>query len=136
MRDREQVLRVDVASYRAGRTEGLQSYCRLGNALNEGLAGNSYGGVCPAPVDQNFRILHEAGYRTHEAHSTLARLQREQNQLQYELRDSKTAEDRKRTLRDLLSRSDRRIEDARDALRSAEFRLDYLRNDLRQRSQY
>lgn len=32
---------VDVNTYRAGRAEGLQSYCRPANALSEGLAGRN-----------------------------------------------------------------------------------------------
>jgi hypothetical protein len=63
-------------------------------------------------------------------------LQREQDQMQAELRDSKTADDRKRTLRELLSRSDRRIEEARYAVRDAGYQLDRLRSDMRQRGQY
>ena len=106
------------------------------NALNEGLAGNSYEGVCPAPMDQNFRNIHGIAWREQDARKTLARLQNEQDRMQSELRDAKTAEDRKRTLRDQLSRSDRRIEDARLALRDASYQLDRLRSDMRQRDQY
>lgn len=124
---------VDVVTYRAGRSEGLQSYCRLDNAMQEGLSGRGYDGVCPAPIDQNFRFFHDAGYRVWDSRNALSRLQREQDQLQAELRDSKTAEDRKRSLREQLSRMDRRMEDARRNIRSAEFNLDRLRDDLRRR---
>lgn len=124
-------LRIDVLSYRAGRLEGLQSYCQPGNAINEGLAGRTYAGVCPLPLDQTFRIFHEAAYRQQDAHKNVARLQQEQQSMQAELRDSKSSDDRRATLRDLLSRSDRAIADARDAMHSAEYRLDRLRNDLR-----
>ena len=126
---------VNVAVYRAGRTQGLQSYCQPANALNEGLAGNSYEGVCPAPMDQNFRNIHGIAWRDQDARKTLARLQREQDQMQAELRDAKTAEDRKRTLREQLSRSDRLIEEARYAVRDAGYQLDRLRSDMRQRGQ-
>jgi len=127
---------VNIAVYRAGRNEGLQRYCQPANALNEGLAGNSYEGVCPAPMDQNFRNIHGIAWREQDARKTLARLQREQDQMQAELRDTKTAEDRKRTLREQLSRSDRRIEEARYAVRDASYQLDRLRSDMRQRGQY
>ena len=127
---------VNVAVYRAGRNEGLQSYCQPANALNEGLAGNSYEGVCPAPMDQNFRNIHGIAWREQDARKNLARLQREQDQMQAELRDAKTAEDRKRTLREQLSRHDRRIEEARYAVRDASYQLDRLRSDMRQRGQY
>jgi hypothetical protein len=127
---------VNVAVYRQGRDQGLVSYCQPVNALNEGLAGNSYEGVCPAPMDQNFRNIHGIAWREQDARKTLARMQQEQDRMQSELRDSKTAEDRKRTLREQLSRSDRRIEDARLALRDASYQLDRLRSDMRQRGQY
>ncbi|MES2053950.1 MAG: DUF2799 domain-containing protein, partial [Pseudomonadota bacterium] len=127
---------VNAAVYRAGRNQGLQSYCQPANALNEGLAGNSYEGVCPAPMDQNFRNIHGIAWRDQDARKTLARLLRQQDQMQAELRDSKTAEDRRRTLRDDLSRSDRRIEEARYAVRDASYQLDRLRSDMRQRGQY
>lgn len=127
---------VNVAVYRAGRNQGLQSYCQPANALNEGLAGNSYEGVCPAPMDQNFRNIHGIAWREQDARKTLARLQYEQDQMQAELRDAKTAEDRKRTLREQLARSDRRIEEARYAVRDASYQLDRLRSDMRQRGQY
>jgi len=127
---------VNVGVYRAGRAQGLQSYCQPANALNEGLAGNSYEGVCPAPMNQNFRNIHGIAWRDQDARKTLARLQREQDQMQAELRDSKTTEDRKRTLREQLARSDRRIEEARYAVRDASYQLDRLRSDMRQRGQY
>lgn len=127
---------VDLTGYRIGRSEGLQSYCRLDNAINEGLAGRSYEHVCPAQMESNFQLFHEAGYRVQNARSNLTRQQREQDQFQSELRNDKTAEDRKRTLRDSLRNSDRRIDDARSALRSAEFNLDRLRQDLRRGNPY
>jgi len=123
---------MDVASYRAGRAEGLQSYCRLNNAINEGLAGHSYNDVCPLPGGQDFKVFHATAYREQEARKTLARLQNEQKQWERELLDDKTPAPRKVTLRDQLSRSDRHIADARDDLRSAQHRLDRLRSELRQ----
>lgn len=125
--------RVDANGYRAGRSQGLLSYCRLDNAVNEGLGGRSYGGVCQGPLDQSFRIFHEGGYRVYEAQRAMTRVRSDQEKWQAELRDKKTADDRKETLRGLLSRSDRRIEEARDNLRLAESRLEVLRNDLRRR---
>jgi hypothetical protein len=128
-------IKVDAAGYRAGRDQGLQAYCRLDNAINEGLAGRSYNGVCLAPFDANFRMFHEAGYREQDARKTLARLQREQDKQQSDLRNAKTDE-QKRALREQLARSDRRMDEAREALRSAELRLDRLRSDLRRQGPY
>ena len=123
--------RVDVGNYRAGRDRGLLSYCRLDNAINEGLAGRSYAGVCPPHLDQNFRAFYQAGYAEFYARDAVARVLREQRDMETELRDPKTSNDRRTQIRDLLSRSDRRIADARDAQQVAQRRLDRLRNDLR-----
>jgi hypothetical protein len=122
----------DAASYRAGRTQGLQSYCRLDNAIKEGLAGRDYEDVCPAPGGQNFKTLHAAAYREQEARKKLEQLQNDQKQWEQELFNDKTPAKRKSTLRDQISRSDRHIYDARDELRSAQYRLERLRYDLRQ----
>ena len=129
-------LRVDVATYRAGRDQGLQSYCRLDNAITEGLAGRSYGDVCPAPFDANFRLFHDAAYRQQDSRQTLVRLQREQENMQSELRDAKTSDERRRTLREQLSRSDRRMDEARNDMRAAENRLDRMARDLRRQAPY
>jgi hypothetical protein len=125
--------RVDVAVYRAGRDQGLPGYCRLDNAINEGLAGRSYAGVCPPQLDSNFRVFHQAGYAVQDLRKTVDRLQREQRAMDAELRDAKTSDERRAQLRELLSRSDRRIADARDAQQAAQRHLDRLTNDLRQR---
>jgi Protein of unknown function (DUF2799) len=128
--------KVDVATYRAGRNAGLQGYCRADNAVSEGLAGRSYAGVCPPALDANFRTFHDIAYRQQDDRKTLARLQRDQDKMQAELRDAKTAEDRKETLRDQLSRMDRRLEEARDNVRTSDARLDRLRRDLNLRGPY
>ncbi len=121
---------VDVNSYRAGRAEGLQGYCRPANALNEGLAGRSYRGVCPPPLDQSFKSIYDIAWRARDTSEAVTRLQRHQDQMQAELTDSKTANDRKATLRDLLTRSDRQIRDARNAQRDAETQLERMRQDM------
>ena len=121
---------VDVNSYRASRAEGLQSYCRPANALNEGLAGRSYAGVCPPPLDQSFRSIYDIAWRAQDTRQAVNRLQQQQDQMQNELTNAKTANDRKATLRDLLSRSDRQLRDARNAQRDAETQLDRMRLDM------
>lgn len=125
-------VQMDLASYRAGRAQGLQSYCRPDNAIKEGLAGRSYNNVCPQPASESFRIFHTAAYREQEARKTLERLQNEQKQWERELLDSKTTPARKSTLREQLWRSDQRLIEARDDLREAQYRLERLRSELRQ----
>ena len=63
----------------------------------------------------------------------MTRLQREQDKMQAEVTNSKTADDRKATLRDLLTRSDRQIRDARNAQRDAETQLERMRQDMQRR---
>ena len=125
-------VQMDLASYRAGRSQGLQSYCRPDNAIKEGLAGRSYNNVCPPSLEQNFRTFYAAAYREQEARQTVTRLQNEQKQWEQELLDGKTTPSRKTILRDQLARSDRRMVEARDDLRDAQYRLERLRSELRQ----
>ncbi|MCX7257730.1 MAG: DUF2799 domain-containing protein [Polaromonas sp.] len=125
-------VQMDLASYRAGRAQGLQSYCRPENAIKEGLAGRSYNNVCPPALEQNFKIFYAAAYREQEARQTLTRLQNEQKQSEQELLDAKTVPSRKTILRDQLARSDRRMVEVRDELRDAQYRLERLRSELRQ----
>lgn len=122
---------VDVGRYRLGRDEGLQNYCQYGNAIREGLAGRNYGGVCPAPFDPTFRALHAAATQVQNSQRDVKRLQSEQDRWQSELQNITTGEDRRRSLRDLLWRSDRNMDDARRNQRDSEFRLDRLQRDLR-----
>ncbi len=126
-------IRADVNTYRAGRAQGLQSYCRLGNAITEGLAGKSYGDVCPQAVGQSFKSIHAIAYRAQDTSKNVARLRREQDKLQAELVSDKTANDRKATIRDLLSRSDRQLRDARNAQYDAEQQFNAMSEDMRRR---
>ena len=125
---------MDLTGYRIGRSEGLQSYCRLDNAINEGLAGRSYEHVCPAQMESNFQLFHEAGYRVQNARSTLF-WWRVRNRPVEPAHRAAVDPDYPH-LRDTLRNSDRRIDDARSALRSAEFNLDRLRQDLRRSNPY
>ena len=124
---------VDVNTYRAARAEGLQSYCRPANALSEGLAGRSYAGVCPPPLDQSFRSIYDIARRAQDTTQSMNRIQQQQDQMQAELTNPRTANDRKATLRDLLNRSDRQLRDARNAQRDAETQLDRMRQDMQRR---
>ena len=57
--------------YWLGRSEGLQHYCRLDNALRVGRAGQSYQGVCPPAVDAHFRQWHAAAYEVSRIRSAM-----------------------------------------------------------------
>lgn len=49
--------------YLDGRKAGLKEYCRASRGYQEGLAGRSYGGVCPDNLEKTFKEGYEAGRR-------------------------------------------------------------------------
>jgi hypothetical protein len=139
---------VDSASYNAGRERGLRSFCRLDNAAPLGLNGKSYAGVCPAPLDFEFRRRHQAGYAVYSLRGQIDSLDSRGERLQRRLRDADKDEskqlaatdkdeerkrirrefdERRRDLRHELRDIDRNMQTTRDALRSAEYSLDTLR---------
>lgn len=139
---------VDSASYVAGRERGLRTFCRLENAAPLGLNGTSYAGVCPAPLDFEFRRRHQAGYAVYTLRSEIGSLDSRGERLQRRLRDADKDEskqlaatdkdderkrirrefdERRRDLRKELREIDRDLQGTRDALRSAEYTLDTIR---------
>ncbi|NHZ95179.1 DUF2799 domain-containing protein [Massilia sp. CCM 8734] len=139
---------VDSASYIAGRERGLHTFCRLENAAPLGLNGSAYAGVCPAPLDFEFRRRHEAGYAVYALRSQVSGLDSRSERLQRRLRDAdkdeskqlaasdkddarkrirKEFDERRRDIRNELRDIDRGMQSTRDALRSAEYVLDNLR---------
>lgn len=139
---------VDSASYIAGRERGLRSFCRLENAAPLGLNGTAYAGVCPAPIDFEFRRRHQAGFAVYTLRSEISGLDNRSERLQRKLREADNDEskqlaatdkdderkrirrefdERRRNLRNELRDIDRSVQSARDALRSAEYTLDTLR---------
>lgn len=53
----------DLDRYLDGRTAGLTEYCRASRGYQEGIAGRSYGGVCPATLEADFKSGYDAGRR-------------------------------------------------------------------------
>ncbi|WP_164558016.1 DUF2799 domain-containing protein [Massilia atriviolacea] len=140
--------RVDSASYVAGREHGLRSFCRLENAAPLGLNGGAYAGVCPAPLDFEFRRRHQAGYAVYTLRSQIGSMDSRSERLQRRLRDADKDEskqlaatdkdderkrirrefdERRRDVRKELRDIDRDMQGTRDALRSAEYTLDSIR---------
>ena len=141
-------VRVDGNAYLRGRDNGLQSYCRLDNAVAVGLNGGSYEGVCPAGIDGEFRRRYEIAYNVYAARSELVRidgrmrsaeqrLRRIDHDEDHRLREAKNDDDRRRIRREYDDerrrlRSELRDLDfaalrARDAARYAEWALSTLR---------
>jgi len=51
----------DQARYKQGRNAGLMDYCTPENALQTGLNGNSYRGVCPYEIEKSFLVKYRQG---------------------------------------------------------------------------
>lgn len=139
---------VDSANYIAGRERGLRTFCRLENAAPLGLNGSAYAGVCPAPLDFEFRRRHQAGYAVYTLRSQVDGLDSRGERLQRRLREADKDEakqlaasdkdderkrirrefdERRRDVRNELRDIDRNLQGTRDALRSAEYSLDTMR---------
>lgn len=138
---------VDGNVYLRGRDEGLKNYCRLENAVAVGLAGERYEGVCPAPIDAEFRRRHALAYKVYAANAEVARidnrmqavdrrlrqLERDENQRLHDAakeddkrRIRREFDDDRRRLRDELRDLDYAAHRARDAARYAEWTLSTL----------
>jgi hypothetical protein len=117
-------IRPNEGEYLAGRDAGLRRYCMLDNAIREGLAGHDYRGVCPPAVAFRFAELHRHAYAVHTARGQLDSLEREAVKLEKESRGDKTSPERRRHIHEDLRLLDRKIDRARDDLRSREFDLD------------
>ena len=61
----------DLNAYRAGHTEGVQTYCRASNGFEIGHSGASYQGVCPANLERDFLPEYNAGHHLYELESAL-----------------------------------------------------------------
>lgn len=117
---------VNTPAYLQGRDQGLVSYCRIENASQIGLNGGSYGGVCPAAIDGEFRRRFGLGREVYDARAQVRSLDSRRVDLESRLRSATTDEARKR-IRDELSDLDRTMRRARDRVRDAEWALDRWR---------
>lgn len=64
----------DLAAYRAGHAEGVETYCRPSRAFDVGRRGAAYQGVCPADLEPDFLEAYESGRRLHELESTVRQI--------------------------------------------------------------
>lgn len=116
----------DTRAYLQGRDQGLQSYCRLDNAVQLGLNGKTYQGVCPAPLDYEFRRRFSLGREVYDARQQINQRERRRDELERKLKAA-GKDDERRKIRDELEDEDRKTRRARDRLRDAEWQLDRLR---------
>ncbi|MEN8131376.1 MAG: DUF2799 domain-containing protein, partial [Pseudomonadota bacterium] len=63
----------DLDTYRAGREEGLQQYCKADNGYRLGNAGRGLPTVCPVALEGDFRDAYYAGRELYQARSAVNR---------------------------------------------------------------
>ena len=138
----------DTQGYLSGREQGLRSYCQIGNALQLGLRGESYEGVCPPPMDPEFRRRHRIGFDVHRFREEVAqldnrseslerRLHSREHELERHLNDADKNDERRHLRQEFENEQhrireeqrdiDRSLQRARDQLRAAEWAMDQLR---------
>ncbi|MFO1465803.1 MAG: DUF2799 domain-containing protein [Steroidobacteraceae bacterium] len=85
-------IRSDFSAYQAGRDEGLHEYCQPANGYRAGVNGDSYGGVCPAPLERGFLASYRRGHelyvlqsRVDAAASRLSAARHERDRIQHEI---------------------------------------------------
>jgi len=62
----------DLAAYQDGRAAGLREYCVAANGFRLGSQGNSYGGVCPVEVEDEFVAAYRAGQELYTLQTRLS----------------------------------------------------------------
>ena len=77
----------DLDAYQAGRTEGLQEYCKVDNGYRLGRAGKGYATVCPSGLEDDFRAAYNTGREIYIARDAVKRTRARINQLEQELYD-------------------------------------------------
>lgn len=118
----------DAAAWEAGRELGLPEYCRLPNAIERGLAGRAYAGVCD---DADFARLHDAARQVADVRREIEAVDRDLAWRERQLATSKKLDDRDRArlwseIRSLERKRDRLRDDRIDAT----LRLDRLAREL------
>ena len=61
----------DLAEYRQGHAEGVETYCRPGQGFEVGRRGWRYQGVCPADLEPEFLSAYNRGRQLYELESAL-----------------------------------------------------------------
>ena len=138
----------DANAYSRGRDMGLRAFCRLDNAVQVGLRGGSYQGVCPAAIDYEFRRRYDIGYAVYRARNEVESVEGRISSREHSLREAdrdeekalkaatkdddrrrirKDFDDKRHRLRDELHDLDRDLRRARERVRDAEAVLYSLR---------
>jgi hypothetical protein len=75
----------DLDTYRAGREEGLEQYCKANNGYHLGNAGRGLPTVCPTALEGDFRDAYNAGRELYQARSAVNKTQSHINNRKQEL---------------------------------------------------
>jgi len=91
-------VQTDLDAYQAGRSKGLREYCKPTNGYRIGSRGGSYGGVCPADMEDSFvgafqvgHQLYTLGTRVSEAKSRLSSKRKELDRVQHDIAQNTAA---------------------------------------------
>lgn len=138
----------DQSQYLAGRERGLPVYCTLERGFHVARQGQTYAGVCPAPLERPFlsgyadgRIVWDAQQRLNRAVSEISDAERRSNEAETRIREeedrlgvSGLADSEKAKIRERLKRlrddrrdADRDASDARYSRDEAEREVNGLR---------
>jgi len=115
----------DETRYLQGRKLGLAEYCRIERAIDTGLAGNSYEGVC----DAEFARLHAAGYTVWRAKKNVDENLSAVSWRDAEIHGNKASDSRKAELRSQIRELDRKRETLRHEQLQAELELNRVRTE-------
>jgi hypothetical protein len=75
----------DLMQYQSGRDQGLQEFCKPANGFRVGAHGGSYGGVCPADLDESFVDAYQTGRQLYTLRSRVGSAQSEIYSMRNEL---------------------------------------------------
>ena len=121
-------IRPDATAYYRGRQIGLASYCTPANGYDEGRAGHTYRGVCPAKYEPRFLAAYRDGKLVHEVEEDIDEVERDIDRQEGILDDdestSEARRDARRELR-LLYDQLRRLNHERNRLERTMMRYRY-----------
>ena len=120
---------LDHDEYKAGRTQGLDDYCQLDNAIEMGLKGHRYQSVCPSGVHRIFQRYNRAAYNVFENREALRKLDEELYKKEDWLLDTKLTDDKRSKIRKKIHHLDRKRQRLRDKIYSDERELDRLQRN-------
>jgi hypothetical protein len=71
----EHGVKLDLALYQRGHTEGLKQFCTADNGFRQGRAGRTYNNACPAELNGQFLAGYETGRQLHALSTDIDRMQ-------------------------------------------------------------